>query len=211
MSIKKSKYSSSFTAGSLLFNEINSILDILRFSDIEKEKKKIISENLFRLNSESSRKRILTEVKKRVKSIDKRLWDHYYHSDDKERKVLLFYIILKSHSLMFDFHSEVVLEKFRTLDLELSKDNVEIFLVKKSADHQEIEAWSNSTREKVKNTILLILTQANFLKDNKIILLNLKRNFWTEFITYGDEWFLELTFLKKSERENILGAIYETS
>jgi len=208
---KTNKYSSSFTAGTLLFNEFNSILDILRFSTIENEKKRIISENLFKLNSESARKRVLTEIKKRVKSVDRRIWDHYYHCDDKERKALLFYVILKSHPIMFDFQSEVILEKFRTLHLDVKKEDIDIFIVKKSADHPEIDTWSKTTINNVKNAIMLILTRTNLLKENKIYSLNLHNQFWKKFLAYGDEWFLELSLLKKSERENLMGMAYETS
>lgn len=209
--IIKKTYSSSFTAGSLLFNEINSILEILRFSDIQQERKRIVSENLFKLNSESARKRVLTEIVKRVKPIKKELWGHYNLCDDQERKALLLYIILKSHPLMFDFQSEVILEKYRTLNLELTKDDIEIFLVRKISEHPEIETWSDTTREKVKNTILWILSQANILKENQINSLSLHSTFWREFLTYGEKWFLELSLLKKNERETIIGAAYEAS
>lgn len=205
----KVKYSASLTAGSLLFNEFNAILDILCSSAIEKEKERIISENILKINSESARKRTYTEIKKRVKLIDKKLWLHFSRCRDEEKKALLFYVILKSHPMVYDFQTEVVLEKFRTLDLELTKNNIGIFFVKKSTDHPEIESWSNSTREKLKNTILLILSQVNILNRNRINSLDLPVSFWREFLKYGDVWFLELSLLKKSEREKIMWTVHE--
>ena len=200
-------YSASFTAGSLLFEEFNAILDIILKGNIENKKTEIINTNILKINSESSRKRVYSELKKRVKSVPRGIWDLYNDSNDLEKKTVLFYVVLKAHMLLLDFQTEIILSKYRSLNLDTDKNDIDIFLAKKSGNHPEIEQWSDLTRGKIKNTILLILRQAGIIKNNQITPISLSIQFWKKFIEVGDVWFLEVCLLNKNERDQILGIL----
>ena len=197
------KYSASFTAGSLLLNEFNSLIKLILTTDLRKEKDTIIKENILKINSESSRRRVLSEIIKRVEAVDNSVWRFYTDCNENEKRALLFYVILKSHPLVFDFQREIILENFRTYNLIISKADIEMFLMKKSSSHPEIDSWSPSTLSKIIHTTILILQQSNILNNYTITPLTLTNIFWVKFIKVGDPWFLELALLNKAQRKII--------
>jgi len=189
----------------LLYDEFSYLIDIIIEGDLLQKKENIIKENILKINSESSRKRVLSEVFKRVQSVPSNLWKFYKTLSDSEKRVLLFYVCLKTYSLLLDFQSEVVLNKHRSFNYELTKNDIDVFFAKKSQVHPEIEVWTESTKEKIKSTILLLLRQAGIMKDNKITPIQIPLSFWKGFLTVGEAWFLELCLLNKNERDQILG------
>lgn len=200
---KSVKYSVSFTIGSLFINETNHLLDFLIQGNLKENTTNIVKENLVRINAESSRARIIREIYKRSKFVDNELWRIYKESNPKERAIILFYTCCKTFKFIFDFQSEVVLEKFRTFNLDLTNNDVNRFIDKKSITYPELESWSDKRKKSVNWSLFSILEQAGLLKENKITPLNADDHFWFNFIKLGDPWFLELALLNKQQRDSI--------
>lgn len=202
---KSNKYTASFTAGALLFEETIRVLPFILNDDLDLKKDEIIKQNKVQINSEAARKRVLHEIKKRAKAVDKSIWELFDKSNKNEKRIVLFYVTLKTYQLLYDFMREVIWEKWKSLGDEFSELDIEIFLNKKSATHSEIERWTESTKAKVIQVLTRIIREAGILNVNKIIPLEAPNYFWNYFVNIGDPWFLELALLNKTQRDKIYG------
>ena len=73
-----SPYSAAFSGGGFLFSETNALLPLLQSPDSEALLKDEICYNrILQLNKESSRSRIVAEVKRRYKAMPEQFWQDY--------------------------------------------------------------------------------------------------------------------------------------
>lgn len=108
--IKKSPYTISFSIGGLLHRELSAALPLF-VSEHSKELvvEEIKQNNVLRINSESARKRIVGEIRKRYLTQDKEFWQFYQECGEETQKIFLFYVCLKTYKMVFDFHFNVTL------------------------------------------------------------------------------------------------------
>ena len=198
------KYSASFTAGSLLLEETSRIIDYIIDDTLEEKKKDIITNNAIKINSESARKRVLQEIRKRKKAVNPVVWERFAISNQSEQKILLFYVCLKTYTLIYDFQKEVVLENWKNMKRELAERDVELFLERKSYQHSEIDEWTDSPRDKIVQVVIRILKEAGILIDYKLLPLEAGNEFWNLFVELNDGWFLEFALLNKNQRDKVL-------
>ena len=194
----------SLTAGGLLHNETIAVINYLIEGNFKQLSEVIKNSNILKTNSQSSRNRLVTELRRRDKAINKEVWAWLKNNDSNEQKITLFYICLKSTPLFFDFQSEVVLGKWRSLDLKVSKADVLYFFDRKAQNYSEIDEWSETTREKAATVFIRILRECGILNNNQISRIEASNTFWYFFIKQGDPWFLELCLLPKERRESIM-------
>ncbi len=111
-----SKYSASFNAGSLLHRETTSILHLLEADNAQELLKNEVKNNQYiQINSETSRKRVITEITKRYAVVKPDFWGFYKTRNIQEQKVMLFYLCLKCYKLMFDYHFNVTVKRIKDM------------------------------------------------------------------------------------------------
>lgn len=199
-----SKKITSFSVGGLLFNETIAVIDYLIAGKIKKMNEVIKTTDVLKTNSEASRLRILSEIRRRDKAVNTEVWHFIGNSVKSEQQLALFYVCLKASKLLFDFQVEVVLEKWRTLDHVVIKNDALYFIDKKSIDYPEMENWSENTKEKTATVLIRILNEAGILKENRLIQSAVSDRFWVFFIKQRDPWFLELCLMPKNQRDKIM-------
>jgi len=121
-----------------------------------------------------------------------------------EQQLALFDVCLKASKLLFDFQVEVVLEKWRTLDHIVLKNDALYFIDKKSMDYPEMENWSDNTKEKTATVLIRILNEAGILNESRLNHPDVSDYFWAFFIKQEDPWFLELCLMPKNQRDKIM-------
>jgi len=203
---KNIHYSVSYTAGALLFEEseavINSIDQIEKISSPGFQ----IDKKLLPTNSETSRIRISTELKKRfvaVKEIE--VWKYYRIA--KEKRIILFYALCKAYPILLDFMTEVVLLKWRNLDKELSKEEFLNFIYRKFDSHPELDKYSENTLNKVATRSIRILKEVGILNNGILKKPYHDLGVWNLFNEIGEVWFLEIMFLSEMERKKLLNQL----
>ncbi len=201
-----SNLSASFTAGALLFNEFVSVLALLRESDFVKLLDQERAENkLLKIRTESARKRVNTEIKKRARAVMPDFWKRFSGLQEDQQRLALYYIILKAYPLALDFHFEVVLKRWRSMQYSLDKFDLQMRLDEISSQDDEVNAWTDSTKTKTLTQFIRILREAGLMKTNQLIKPEIyDKSFWNYFIQMGEAWFLEACFLTKPEREALL-------
>ena len=191
----KSKYDANFTAGGLLFNEFMA-LEVLLLSEnfeqgiaIEEEQNNVIG-----IATNSARKRIISEIKRRYNVAPNDFWIHFFGWNENEKKLALFYLCLKTYPLIFDIHFEVTLKKFKvgnplnTYDIQMQIDEI-------ASSDEDVVNWSDSTLKKINVQYRKALKDVGLWNGERLLeATNASSQFWSYFEDYQEEWFLSACF-----------------
>lgn len=200
MPLDKPKYDANFTAGGLLFNEFKALEDLLLSNDFE-NLIKIEEEqnNLIGIATNSARKRIITEIKRRYKVAPHGFWPHFYNWSEDEQKLALFYLCLKAYPLIMDIHIDVALKKYRIGD-KLEAYDIQMRLEEIMSYAKEVADWSMSTVKKLNVQYRKALSDAGLYDATKVLKKPIKpgNQFWDFFKGINEQWFLEACFMNKN-------------
>lgn len=165
-----------------------------------------VDHNLLRGAAESTRKRNASEVLKRLRNAPQSIWKEVPHLSSPERRIILYYLILKTHSFFFDFHMEVLLQKWLAMDTKFSKDDVLRFIERSMGSHPELENWSEESKRRTSRAVKLMLEQIGLLDNHsRLKPVSASKRVWHLWVREGEVWFLEAMLLNKTEREQIIG------
>lgn len=198
MHSSNTSYNSGFTAGGLLHQEFVALKPVIQSDEtitlLEEEK----DENRYiAIKSLGARKRIISQIKTRLSSTDSSFWDEFYSWSEREQKLGLFFVALKTYRILFELHWEVTLRKFRT-GSELDSYAITMFLEELSSRHEDIASWSEATLSKINSRYRKALTDAGLFKNEKLISpKGIDFSFWEYFKNSNESWFLEACFLNQ--------------
>jgi hypothetical protein len=195
MELNRKKYDANFTAGGLLFREFTSIASILtsnNFIDQIHEESKL---NLFLgIQTESARKRVISEIKRRYEIVDESFWKWFSNNREKEQKLALFYVCLKTYSIVLDLHLEVAVKKYRT-GSNLDSYSIQMRIHELVAINEEMGDWSTSTLDKINSQYRTTLKDCGLLNGETLIpQSNISDLFWGYFEDIEQGWFKEMCF-----------------
>lgn len=196
--IKNIKYTAAFTAGALLYNEFLSVRSLMEKEDVkELLDTEVMDNNVLAIKTESARKRIVLEMNRRIASAPEQFWDFFYEQTEAEQRLALLFLCLRTYPLMLDFHIEVTLVKWKTLNRELENFDIQMRFDEIASSNEIVENWSTQTKNKLITTYLNILRQAKLMDENDLVK---PRGISTSFLDYfrdiGEEWFIEAAFLR---------------
>ena len=158
------KYSAGLVSQSFWFVETKRIIKLIHDGKSDDEIKRMcIDENLFSTTKKYRAKRIYGYIKNRIKNLDKELIELFYTSDLITQKVINLIAILKSDRLFFEFMFEVYREK-NILGIPVIEDaDVNIFFKNKEIQSEDIAAWTDGTKRRLRSIYFNYLTDANLL------------------------------------------------
>jgi hypothetical protein len=200
MSKIKSQYDANFTAGGLLFNEFKALENLL-VSDNFENLIKIEEEqnNIIGIATNSSRKRIVSEIKRRYKIAPAGFWDHFYNWSEDEQKLALFYLCLKTYPLIMDVHLDVALKKYR-IGAKLDAYDIQMRFEEIMSYDEEVSNWSELTFKKLNVQYRKALRDSGLYQVNKVLKKPSKpgNQFWGYFKEINEHWFIEACFMDKN-------------
>lgn len=203
---KKPIYSASFTAASMMYYETNSVLPLMMSDNADELINQELDQNeLMKINSYSSRKRVIHELKKRYKAVSRNFWEYYLTLPESTQRIYLYYVILKAYPLMMYFHEKVAMQQWNSIDRRITTEDVRFALVELSATDEKVDSWTDITKKKIISSYINILSQAGMLnkKTGEIIPARLPEEEINHLITTGEEWYLRACFLNPSDIEKI--------
>ena len=186
----KSKYDANFTAGGILFNEFSALKEMLLSENFE-ERIAIEEEGIA---TNSARKRIISEIKRRYNVAPDDFWIHFFGWNENEQKLALFYLCLKTYPLIFDIHFEVTLKKFKVgnpidaYDIQMQIDEI-------ASLDEDVATWSDSTYKKINVQYRKALKDVDLLNGERILHPTYTGSqFWRYFEEHQEAWFLKACF-----------------
>ena len=192
------RYNTNFTAGGLLHYEFIALEKVILSSHFEANIKAEESQNQFiGIKTIAARKRVITEVKRRVLQVPKSFWTQFYQWSEKEQKMALLYVCLKTYKLIFDIHWEVALKKFKT-GSPLDAFGVAMYMDELASREEYISSWSSSTLKKINVQYRKALKDAGILKYKTLYKpAGIPTSFWSYFTNMDESWWLEACFITK--------------
>ncbi len=199
----ESPYTAAITGGGFLFEETNILLPLLRSDDREtllRDEK--INNRLLKMNAETSRYRAIMEIARRYDAMPSAFWSDYQAMSTDDRQVALFFVILKTYKICFDFHVNVTMRKWNSISKSLVFDDIEMEFNEVSARDEFVDSWSEKTKRKVASSYLTVLRKVGIL-DTEDNLHPLSASNFDYYIINGEQWFLEACLLQPYQIENI--------
>lgn len=198
-----SPYSASITGGGFLFNETNALLPLLLDENAaELIKEEVLNNNILHINSEKSRKRNVSEIKRRFEALPRTFWYDYMEMSEEDKRIALFFVLLKTYKILFDFHANVAMRRWRSASQDISIDDLMMEFNSISAKDEFVDSWSDATKKKVASAYLSILRHVNMLdSDDRLQALRPQNiDFYFEI---GEPWFLDACLLEPYEIETL--------
>lgn len=198
-----SPYSASITGGGFLFNETNALLPLLLDENAaELIKEEVLNNNILHINSEKSRKRNVSEIKRRFEALPRTFWYDYMEMSEEDKRITLFFVLLKTYKILFDFHANVAMRRWRSASQDISIDDLMMEFNSISAKDEFVDSWSDATKKKVASAYLSILRHVNMLdSDDRLQALRPQNiDFYFEI---GEPWFLDACLLEPYEIETL--------
>ena len=192
-------YSAAFTTGALMREETLRIVRQLEDSSLDN-----IDPDALRANAAKSRRTKTYEIAKRLRSAPRVVWADLEELSPGQQHIVLYYCCMSAYRLVFDFQMELVLQRWRSLEHALTAYDVQRFLEKRATEHPEIDDWTESTRAKVENVLLLMLKEVGILEGERLTAVDAPDSFWQRFLPTGDVWFLEAMLLSQPRRGTII-------
>ena len=200
---KESPYTAAITGGGFLFTETNALLPLLQSPDREsllKDEK--LNNRLLQINAETSRYRAIMEIARRYDAMPVSFWNDYQAMNETDQQVALFFVILKTYKICFDFHINVTMRKWNSISKQLVYEDIEMEFSEVSARDEFVDSWSDNTKRKVASAYLTVLRKVGIL-DKEDNLHPLSASNFDYYITNGEQWFLEACLLQPYQIENI--------
>lgn len=205
MPTKNNKYSTAFSAGSLLLREAEVIVDHINDPQAFMVGEEDVDYHHLPVNSEASKKRYRNEVTKRLRSMKDAMFIDLFRAGSKsDRLLILFYATCKHYQLITDFMLESVLKKWYNLDYEITADDFKNFLYRQMDKHEELEDLAPNTIYKLSSVVIKILSDLGVLKNGKLQKREHNPTILKHIAKNGDTWFLEALLLNEAERNEIL-------
>ena len=203
MTVKESPYTAAITGGGFLFTETNALLPLLQSPDREsllKDEK--LNNRLLQINAETSRYRAIMEIARRYDAMPVSFWNDYQAMNETDQQVALFFVILKTYKICFDFHINVTMRKWNSISKQLVYEDIEMEFSEVSARDEFVDSWSDNTKRKVASAYLTVLRKVGIL-DKEDNLHPLSASNFDYYITNGEQWFLEACLLQPYQIDNI--------
>ena len=203
---QNSPYTATITGCGFLYYEFLRILPLLMSKDSTRLLKEEIDNNLlFQVNSQKARLRFLAEFKRRYNALPISFWNDFFKMNELSQRAGLLYVILKTYRLIFDFHFNVTVKRWNSVDQRLCKTDIMMELSDLSSRDPFVDSWTDNTKSRCASQYLTILRQAGLLqeKTNKLLPIHLAPADYEYYIRSGEEWFLEACLLYPYEVNDI--------
>lgn len=162
------EYNGSLTREQFLFYEIR-ITAQMMVEGLSKDEivQRIIAENLFQFPTERMIASIAGTCLKRLKALgSEALIEHLASDPVKIGKQINLYAMMKQNRLVWDFMTTVIGEKYRTQAFEFSKKDVNVFFLQLQEQNDKVAAWSENTISRIKQILVRILVECDYLDSN---------------------------------------------
>lgn len=151
-----------------MLHETNEVMKkYLEYKDWNKVKEIVIEENIMQKQSVSSRKRVFTEIKRRIETLSNEQLEYVNESSSSDIRNFIFLTILKTYRFIFEFMTEVISKKVLMFDYKILNSDYETFFESKRYAVEQLESITEATQYKLKQVLFRILEEAMIIDNTK--------------------------------------------
>ena len=167
---KNNKYSMAFTTGSLLHPETIKVVDLfVDLQDWKSVSQAAFENNVLQYRTEGALKRTLSEIIYRLKLLDTESLELLFKGTVQDQLQILWFAVCLRYPFIKEFASEVLFDKYRMLQLEVTQLDYDAFFNEKLNWHEELETITDATRYKLKQILFKMLREAEIIDKNNFI------------------------------------------
>ena len=154
------------------------------------------------INAETSRKRAIAEISRRYDVMPPAFWQDFLAMTSVEQPIALFFVLLKTYKILFDFHVNVTIRRWNSVAKSVNKEDILMEFNEISARDAFVDSWSEATKNKVISAYLSILRKVGMLdRTNQLQVLDCTN--YPYYLQIGESWFLEACLLQPYQIEKI--------
>ena len=160
-------YIASITREQFLFYEMRTTAKLLSAGMTENQAiEEIVKENLFQYPTERSVKGMARSCIKRLHSMnDESLIDAIANQPSEVAKQICLYAMMVQSRLVYEFMLTVIGNKYRIKDYSFGRIDVNSFVMRLQEQNDTVASWSDSTITKVKQVLVRLLIENNYLNN----------------------------------------------
>lgn len=167
-------YNAQISAGSLMLPESRRIARfMLTHPDQACWYDTLKNENILQKKSPATARRQARLIRNRLETLDEAAWEFVATGEQELALQVLFAASIKHSRLLGDFMRDVVAGHLRRLEHTLSPGDWEAFLADCAKRDAAIAAWADSTRAKLLQVVLRMLTEGRYLESTRSLRLRL--------------------------------------
>ncbi|CZJ15794.1 DUF1819 family protein [Legionella pneumophila] len=164
------RYNLSFIGGGLLHRESVKLAELyLGLGDWDAVRERVKVENILQTRTLNTLKRISCEIVSRLQALNQVELELFVGSSSQEQAYLLWLAICRRYRFIAEFAVEVLRERYITLKADLTYEDFNTFLNRKSEWHSELDEVAPSTKYKLRQILFKILREAELLTTKNII------------------------------------------
>ncbi len=157
-------YKMSFVAGALLYLESVKIAELFSiWKQWEKVQEIALAQNTLQARAISTLKRLTREVVLRLETLNEQELALFIEATYRDQKYLLWLALCRRYTFIGDFATEVLLDRFLSLKNTVTYADYMAFFNQKAEWHEEVDRLAASTRHKLRQTLFLMMREANLL------------------------------------------------
>lgn len=167
-------YIASLTREPFLFYEMRSTAKLMSegLSD-DAIVEEIVGQNLFQYPTEKSITRMAKACIKRLHTLeDETLVSAIASQPTDEAKQICLYALMRQSRLVWEFMLTVIGEKYRLRDMSFGKIDLNTFFMRLQEQSDTVASWSDSTITKLKQILVRVLVETEYLNNPKADHLN---------------------------------------
>ena len=163
------KGSGQITREQFLFYEMRTTAKLMEEGLEENEIiKRIVDDNLFQYPTEKSIRQMAKTCISRLQALDdESLVTAIATQPTDTSKQVCMYAMMKQYRLIWDFMITVIGEKYRMQNFSFSKMDVNVFFMQLQEQDDYVAGWSDSTINKIRQVIIKILVDNEYLDNIK--------------------------------------------
>lgn len=170
MKMSNERYNMSFIGGGLLHRESVKLAELyLELGDWDAVREIVMVENILQTRTLSTLKRISGEIISRLQILHRTELEMLMGVSHQEQAYLLWLAICRRYRFIAEFAVEVLRERYITLKANLTHEDFNTFLNRKSEWHAELDEIAPSTKYKLRQIVFKILREAELLTTKNII------------------------------------------
>lgn len=154
-------YSFGFTAAALLYRDSVLLAQLfLEYRDWDQVKQAVLKDNLLQIRTIGAQKRIYSEAYTRVKQLSYAAMDILATGSREEQCQIIWYAICSKYDFIREFAQEVLVEKVKRHEFEISKADFNLFLNTKADIHEKLASVAEGSRKKMQNNLFRMLVSS---------------------------------------------------
>ena len=168
------QYKATLTREQFLFYEMRTTARLLSEGKSDEDAvEEIVTGNLFQYPTERMLRNIARVCVKRLRAMESDALVRMIGSSSVETaKQVCLYAMMCDSRLVWDFMITVIGEKYRLLDMSFHRMDVDVFMTQLQEQHDYAARWSDSTIKKIKQVLIRILVENEYLDSSKAERLN---------------------------------------